>query len=223
MDAKTLLDTALSYTDNVNPSDGDYAARRLRLLQVSQEVCEEVWNYREWPFSYKRDTMSVTGSAVEAAMPTDFMELGRYGGVFDSTTKLPYDEIPYQELQMLRDGSNTTWPEQVFSIFGTTAGVSSQLKAMQVLPVANARTLRIIYRFVFPTLTDVASDPELTYIPSQYHNTVILAGVAWRSRKAKNEAKDWESAYRRGLAQMVARELDGKTRVSRMPRAVNNW
>lgn len=223
MEALTLIDAVLAYTDDVAPSDADYSARRLRILQISQEVCEEVWNYREWPFSYKRGTMTIAASAVETAMPTDFLELGRNGGIFDNNTKLPYDEIPFQELQLLREGSNMNSPEQVYSLFGSVADNGVQYKAIQTLLVPSTRTLRIIYRYLFPTLVDTSNQPELSYIPKQYHNTVVLAGVAWRSRKSKNEAKDWESAYRRGLAQMVARELPGKSMVSRVPRAINNW
>jgi len=223
VNTSTLIDAVIAYSDNVSASDGDNAGRRLRILQLAQEVGEEVWNFREWPFSYKRGTLAIAASAVETAMPTDFMELGRHGGIFDNNTKLPYDEIPFQELQMLREGSNTTFPEQIYSIFGSTSSGSLQYKAIQTLAVASSRTLRLIYRYLFPTLVDQTNTGELSYVPSQYHNTVLLAGIQWRSRKSKNEAKDWESAYRRGLAQMVARELPQKTMVQRFPRAVNNW
>lgn len=223
MTTKTLIDAVLAYTDNVAPSDADYTARRGRILQLAQEVAEEVWNYREWPFSYKRGTMTVTALAVETAMPTDFMELGRHGGVFDENTKQAYEEIPFQELQLIREGSGASMPSQVFSLFGTVASSGTQYKAIQTLSVASARTLRVIYRYLFPTLVDETNSGLLSYLPSQYHNTVLLAGIMWRSRKAKNESKDWESAYRRGLAQMVARELPQKTAVQRIPRAVNNW
>lgn len=222
MDTEALINTVLNYTDNVSSSDADYSARRTRILQTAQEVCEEVWNFTEWPFTYKRNTAySLTASVDEVDLPSDFLELGRHGGLWENAGDHRWLEVGYQELSDLRDGSTLTVP-RVFCIYGMND--STMARRIQILSSGSTRTMTLIYRFLFPTLVDV-SDPasELLQIPVQYHQTVVLAGVVARTREAKNELRDWDARYRNGLAYMTAREIPTKSRASKVPRAINNW
>lgn len=219
MTTNALVSLILSYTDNVPQSDADYATRRARVLQLLQEVGEEVWNFTDlWAFSYKRDTaFSLTASAAEVDLPSDFLEIGRHGSLYENSGDHTWLEVGLQELSDIRDGSTVTTPK-VFCIYGYNT--ATDRRRIQVLPAGSTRTMTLIYRFLFPTLVDDATSAP---IPSQYHNTVLLAGVIAKTRETKNELRDWRARYEEGLARMQARELPGKSAVHKMPRAVNNW
>jgi hypothetical protein len=217
----TLIDTVLAYSDDLPPSDGNNTPRRARVLQYLQEVCEDVWNYHEWLFTYKRTTaFSLTASATAIDLPSDFLEIGRHGGLWENAGDHHWTEVGPQELSAVREGSTLTTP-RIYSIFGING--TSGLKTIQVISSGSTRTMTLVYRFLFPTLTDETDDAGLKNVPLQYHNSVLLAGVTAKTRESSNDARDWQSKYIRGLGYMVARELPGKSAVAKVPRAINNW
>jgi hypothetical protein len=60
----------------------------------------------------------------------------------------------------------------------------------------------------------------LLYIPRTYHFTVMLPGVIAKCRKVKGDTRDWEAEFQKGLAFMVNREIQRRSAVKRMPKAI---
>lgn len=221
MTSSSAIDTLLSFTDNVDATDGDNAVRRTRFLQYLQEVNDDVWNFYDWTFKYTSATKVATIAASSIVLPTNFAEFGNHGGVWLGTSQLM--EISLRDLTMGRQAGvfpGTSAPG-IFAMAGMDSTGAKKLE----LPVAStAYTLTLFFIARPYTLADLTtSSNNLQYIPAEYHNTVIIPGTAYKIHRDKGEQADYWDQYQRGLGYMVKRERERKTVVSRMPRAVNSW
>jgi hypothetical protein len=216
MTSSALIDAVLSFTDNVDSTDADYTNRRARILRAAQEIVDEVWNYRNWGFAQRNASVAVDSTSI-GPLPADFMDIGDFGGVYLANDLL--EQVHPQELLRLRARAQAD--QGIYSIFGEyTSGANKGLKQIH-LPKVSSATLDIWYQSVSPTLIDQTdATNNLPLVPVQYHSTVVLAGVVYKTRKSKGEISDWYKRYQDGLAYMWTREKPRKGTVQRMPRSI---
>lgn len=225
MTASALIDLIIAYTDNVSATDADNATRRLRLLQYAQEVFENVWNYREWRFKLTSANVTVLAGGQNVVVPANFLDFGEQGGVYDSIGRKLVEKTPQQILEWRELGIGAGSPSYTWAIFDYDATTGQALFQIQT-PVTSNTTFKLWYNRLAPTLGDstTPSISNLHFIPAQYHNSVLLNGVAAKARKIKGDTRDWENAYQRGLVDMVVRERSHKTALQQMPRSViRSW
>lgn len=225
MTSSALIDLILSYTDNISATDADNSTRRLRILQAAQEIFDEVWQFREWKFRLTTGNVTVTTGNSSVVVPSDFLELGSSGAVYSPDHKRMVERAPQELLEWRELGIGTGSPVDSFAFFDydvTTGRIMFQ--------ILNAVTSNQIYKFWYnrfsPTLGDstTPSVSNLHFVPAQYHNTVLVPGVAAKIRKQKGDTRDWEGQYQRGLTEMVLRERQHKSSVQQLPRAtVGSW
>jgi hypothetical protein len=204
-----LIDSTLAYYDGVDPDDGDNAARRAQLLQFLQHVYEYVRNYREWQFTYKTGTITILAGTTSIAVPTDFMEFGGNGHLYDPSRRLRMIEATIHDFERLRQ-ELTASPDYYFAVIDDKIHVT-------VAPAAN-RALTIIYRTKPETLADGTTT---ILMPDRYANLTLLPALIYRAQQSKNDARDtWGSQFRDGLSMMCALENPVQTGVRVMPRAI---
>lgn len=236
MNTSSLIDTVLSYTDNVDSNDADYTSRRTRLLEYAQEVVDEVWNSAEFVFKLKGPTTITvpawtTGSPSRYQLPTDFATFGKIGKVFNADVGEPLDEVAATQFIMnYFPGSTLTYSPlsrpREFAVMGDDAGnIANATPKPYWLYLPNltaAVNLVYFYQVIPPTLVDATGDTGLLYkIPAQYHRTVILPGVVAKTGKSKGDGRDWESEYRRGLSMMQKAETPRRSSTQRLPKAIS--
>ena len=214
-----LISTVINYTDNVSATDADNGDRRARILQLTQETFEDVWNYREWPWRFRGPT-TLAITAGSADLPADFADFGQNGGVFDVASGRKFSELPIQMFQeRILTGANNNVDDE-FAVFNqaTTDGD----KKIYV-PTA-VTSIKIFYLATASTLVDATdATNNLFLIPARWHQTVILPGVVARVRTNKGDGRDWMTRYLTGLGSMVAGERSKKTTVQRVPYYARMW
>lgn len=67
---------------------------------------------------------------------------------------------------------------------------------------------------------DLVEVSTLLYVPSTYHFTVLLPGVISKARRVKGDTRDWLGDFNSGLAYMVNREIQRRSAVKRLPKAL---
>lgn len=220
MTTSALIDLILNYTDNTVSSDTDNTARRARLLQYAQEVFEEVWYWRQWPFRARSGTVAVTATNNAGDLPADFADFGDKGGIYSGTIEL--EEISEEEMVAERQSGSLAFGPYICAVFGFNT--TTLRKQLQVLTQPANITYTINYLAVAPTLVDATNNTnKLDNMPDQYHQTVILPGVAAKARVSIGDGRDFKDDYLRGLSNMVGRERPRKTVVRRMPLARGMW
>lgn len=219
MHAQALIDKVIAYTDNVSANDSDNTTRRARILAYAQETFDEVWQFRDFPFKYKTGTTSVTANATFASLPSDFAEVGNQGGIYVSGTTGPLTEVPIQALETdIQANYSPAGAPQRYAIFGVD---TSNVKRIYI-DLAPAVTLNLVYVRVPTALAD-ATSAELSQIPAQYHNSVILPGVVAKTRRSKGDTRNYREDFTRGLAYMAAHERPRRGTGQRLPVAISNW
>lgn len=228
-----LIDTVLSYVDNIDGTDAASSTRRTRILQYAQETVEEFWDFHEWRFKVKGPTTLVipawtsTPTYSSANLPSDFDDIGKIGSVYNSANGDQLDEITIQEMQIINSKTSavTGRPEQ-FAIMGSVGDTDTTTESPHWLVLPNlsaAVTVRYWYQPACPTLVDATGNTNNLYkIPGKYHTSVILPGVAARSNRSKGDGRDWWEEYRSALAKAKADENPRRSSTQRLPRAIRN-
>ena len=221
MDTATLIDNVIDGYDHVSSTDSDNTAREAKILLYAQEVVDEVWYFREWDFRYRSGTVTFAAGDYESDLPANFHEFGSQGLVIVQSTgaKLVADTSANIFEQSYTD--TTTFP--TYSVWGQNSTTGRKL--LQISSSA-AMTLDVFYLATSPTLSNCAGDDgQLQFIPTAYHQTVILPGVVYKVKHQQEgeDQRDWYNRYQQGLNRMVAMERAGKTRVQRLPLAVDMW
>lgn len=224
MTSSALIDLIINYTDNVSASDADNATRRLRVLQALQEIFDQVWNFREWRFRLTNATVTVLANGNNVVVPSDFQDFGEHGAVYDSAGRRLVEVTPQQLLEYRETGIGAGAVVNSYALFDFDS--TTGLPLFQVPnSVGSANTnFKFWYNKTSPTLGDstTPSTSKLHFIPAQYHNTVLLAGVIAKIRKVKGDTRDWASEFQQGLAYMTLRERPRKPTVHQVPKAIPN-
>lgn len=213
MNNDDLIDDVMQYVYNISAADADNTDRRARVLQYYQDTVDEVWLVREWPFSFKEATVAI-GSDGSGTLPTDYLELGSLGGVYD-TNGVKLEEIPFPALKSKLIRGQTQAPPREFAIFSNGA-------AMKIRTLGSNTNVYFQYRTTPITVTDAAAAP--TPIPEGHHNSVLLAGTAAKAAHSIGDPRqEWEQSFQAGLRRMMLTERPRKTSIQKMPRAISMW
>lgn len=219
-----MIDAAISIAEEMDPLDFDSTDHEVKLLHYLQEIFDEVWNYRTWPFSMRLATVTIPAASSSADLPADFQEVSHLGGVYLSGTGAVLSWVPPQVLLEQREaGSGSTDTPDVFSIWDQSLTTGRQ--KIQVPTSGSGYSLRLYYKAKSPTLVNATDGTNnLFFIPDSYHQSVLFSGLVWRLRKDKGDERGWEEMYKEGLARMCRIERPGKSEVQRMPRAyIGGW
>jgi hypothetical protein len=203
-----------SYTDNSSPSDTDISDNRTRILQDLRAVTADVTFRRPWPFRQKKSAL-LTLSSGAVSVPSDFVDLGPYRGVYNASTGLPLRETDEQEIQDIRQANGSD--PCTFAIFGQDSTTGD--KQIQV-PTTAALTLYVWYQRGVPTLDEDDNVDNLNIaIPSQYHQLVLLPGVRARRQRSKGDARSREDAqaFEDGIKIMARSEKRQRSYTRRSP------
>lgn len=224
MTTSALIDLVLSYVDNISATDADNATRRARILQAAQEIFDEVWNFREWEFKITNSTVTVLASGNNVVTPSDFQDFGEHGAVYDSTGRKLKEITPQQLLKYRELATGTGSVPDAYSLFDYDSTTGRRM--FQITnTVSGATNFKLWYSRNPPTLVDSTSNSNnLFFVPVQYHSTVMLPGVAWKTRRVKGDTRDWYADYQRGLGFMTLRERPRKDQAQQLARAViGSW
>lgn len=220
MTTSALIDIIINYVDNSSSADNDNSVRRTRILQYAQEVFDEVWYFRGWPFKSRSGTVTVTAGNNAGDLPADFGEFGDKGGVYDGTSALV--EISEAQLIAERQSGNRQLGPYIFAVFGYNTATNR--KQLQVLTQGANVTYTINYLALAPTLVDATdSTNKLDNIPAQHHQSVLVPGVAAKAKVSIGDSRDFRSQYLAGIARMTAVERPRKTVTRRAPLARGMW
>ena len=214
MTDRDIISAVISYYDEVDPDDGDNLSRRARLLSFLQQVYDYVWNYHEWEWTYAESTVALVKNQNYAALPTDFMEFGKQGGLWTSDF-VRMTEITRRRNERFRFETSGSTNTRIFSISGGKIQLG-------YTPTSND-TAHIYYRTVSDSSTfiDSAGAPVTPLVPAKYDNTVILPGLVYKAQVTKQDARPtWSAEFRDGLAQMSSIERPTKTGAERLPLSV---
>lgn len=223
MNTKTLIDAVLNFTDNIGATDADNAVRRTRMLQYAQEVVDYVWAYADWPWAYRTSsTISVAATGI-ALLPADFGHFGYKGGIFNSSNgKLSIEEYDLAQFVYRFNRGNRDALEH-FVRLGQDTTTSTGRQQMRFY--ATGGTVDCLYIATAPTLVDAdsATTSLLQYVPSQWHNLVLLPGIITKTRTSKGDVRDFEKDFVRGLSLMHAKEMAGQTASQQLPMTRRMW
>jgi hypothetical protein len=192
----------LSYTDNVAPGDADNTDRGTRVLEYIRAVVADITFRRPWRFRVKRSSL-LTLSSGSVALPSDFVELGPYGGVFNSAG-VRLDETDEQRILEIRERGGDQQRE--FSIFDQDTTTGYPLLQMGTTA---ALGLYVWYLRGVPTLDTTTNNAKLVVaIPTQYHQLVILPGVQAKTQRSKGDARvqEYLANYEQGIRLMGKNE-----------------
>jgi hypothetical protein len=210
-----LIDELLSHTDNVSPSDTDYTDRRTRCNEVAIRVISDFIFSRPWRFRQKRSSL-LTLSSGAVSVPSDFIELGPYGGVFSSTNGERLRETDEQEVQSIREsGGDQQW---MFAIYGQDG--SSGYEQLQV-PTTAALGLYMSYLRGVPTLDETTNNDKLKIaVPVQYHQSVLIPGCQAKLQRSKGDARsrEYEMDYEEAKRQVAKNEKRFRSETHLLPR-----
>ncbi len=220
MTASEIIDQVLSYTDNIPPTDADYANRRIRLLNYLREILAKVWYAKEWPFARRVATLPVLANEGFVNVPDDYLGLGDYGGVLlaDQNSGDPLDHVPEHIIVQQRQTGSTTQTPAIFSVFGQDP--ITLVKRLQFPMNAGDYNVLVNYLKDVPDITDGPPDNNgVDEIPVQYHQTVLVTGLQSRTLQSKGDAS-WNSlmgTHEAALLDMRRKERRRQGTIWQMP------
>ena len=207
MDAKTAIDTVIRVRDGTDPADAANANRRVELLVYLNQMNQYIENYRDWSWTYGTSTLNFIAGQNYIGGPSDYMEVGRNGGVWDTGQKIKYREISRHMLFRMRF-ELTAQPRYFFCVLNATEF------HLPYTPTANF-SLELVYRFKPTLLVDNTSAIEL---PDRWARTVLVPALEARAQLSKDDVRqDWTAYLRDGLSQMCAVENPVKSGVQKLP------
>ena len=206
---KGLIDIAMRDYDKMDPDDTNFAGTRTAYLGFLQQVYNWIMNYREWPFTYDEQNVTLTSGQDDAAYPTGFISFGRHGGLWDPARKIKLRELSAITIKRLREES-TGADSLVFGIFDGR---------IQFPYTASATTtFRALFRIGPETLADGTT---ALVLPDYYIQTTLMPAFLVRTQESKQDARDsWKGYTRDGLGEMCRNENPMQTGIGRLPLAV---
>jgi len=223
--ASEIISQVMSYTDNIPPTDADYANRRNRLLNYLREVLSKTWYSREWPFS-RRDVLATVGAGDGfAEAPDRFLKLGEYGSVYLAAQPSgdPLENVPEYRIVANRQTGSTTDVPAIFSIFGQNP--STNLPRFQFPTNSAEYDVVVSYLLKAPLIDDGgALDAAIGEVPEQYHQSVLVPGLQARTLQSKGDAS-WNTTqgfHEAALNDMKVQERRRQGTVYQLPSFFGN-
>lgn len=218
MTCSELRDEILTDEDGVSPSDSDASDRGTFILRKIQQLVIDLYGRRKW--RWRKRTGSLTFTSGAADLPSDFGELGPYGGIFDSGTGEDLDETDETEIHMLRQRLSTR--TDIFAIYGqnTSSGVQRAN-----IPFNGSFSAAIVYLMAPPTLdyddTPITgnNDKLKIAVPAAYHELVLVPGLQWKlgRNKGSRRSTEYQAEYLEGVRLMATMEKQKRTNARLMP------
>lgn len=209
-----LIDQILHSGDNVSLSASDYGDRRTRISEYAIWTINDFTFRRHWKFRRKKSSL-LTLSAGSVSVPTDFIALGPYGGLYSGATGDRLRETDEQEVQDIRQANgDNQWVFSIFSQDGTTG-----LQLIQV-PTPAALTLYAWYERGVPTLDESTNVDKLKIaVPEPYHQTVLIPGILAKTQRSKGDSRTVEylQAYEDGIKNAIRDEKRQQSGTRRAP------
>lgn len=207
MDVTEIISQVLAYTDNINPTDTEYADRRIRLLHLLQELEEEVVTEAEWTWLRKTAQLTVGAGDGFTDVPADFGQLGDYGSVHlvANLTGSALEHVPEHQIRSARAQGHKTDSPGFFSIFGE----NETTYARQInFPInTNAYDIMVDYLRKAPTIDETTNKNAIKIIPEEFHQRVLVAGLRAKTLESKGDER-WQNhfaMFKEGLGKMRAK------------------
>lgn len=207
-DVDTLVADVISIYDSTETSSlQNLAARTARIVHYLQRTVEDVWFHRAWPFSMASDTLTMT--AGEDSLPTDFGRISIEGALFDSNG-ISWVEIPYQDMQYLR----TRGLKQQAKLFA----IGSML---QVVDPTSTASFTLVYQKMAPTIAageDMGLGEDIGF-PQSFGQVLLLGTVAKLKEEEGDTRQIWKADYQQALGKMGTL-YQRASRPSQMPQTI---
>jgi hypothetical protein len=206
MNATEIVSQELAYTDNINPTDSDYADRRVRILYLLREVAADVITDGEWTWLRKVATpLTVAAGTGYVNLPVTFGQLGDYGGVYllSQQSGDPLEHVPEHEIRQAQMSGVRTDTPGMFSIFGEDPITFA--KRLNFPLNTGAYNVAVDYLLKVPDIDEtVANVNNIKLIPEEWHQRVLLPGIRAKSLESKGDARwqNHQAAYLAGLKRM---------------------
>ena len=200
-----LITATLSYDDNAHdPTDAAYTSRRARYEQYLQEGAVAFWAAKEWPWSMRSASLPAPDSDGRTTLPTGFYEIGRSGGVLDTSTQRALRSVDIGELRAYLNSPSGTDKSYVYAI-GEGYDQSASFYIWFPKGWSGVTTLVIKYRQSAPVCSDTGTDCILE-IPPMYHYTILLNYMKWRALDSVSDprAAIWYQEYNNNLNRAIA-------------------
>jgi len=220
------IDEMVDFVDNTGTSQTDQAERRRRHLQNLKRGVRDIRYYRDWDFIRSYSSVAVAAAAGFGYLPTDFLAIGKYGGVYDlGNNGCALDWVPESIILELRVRAVDPGQLAIYSIFGlqvpTPPGTGAPQRMIQIPPNTSAVSLGVAYNTKAPTLDEtVTNNAKLVLaVPEEYHDTVLLPHIKAMARESLGDAR-WQNAvaeYERGLKSMLRTCRRSQGTIGRLP------
>jgi len=220
-----VIDYQITFIDSTGADPDEDENRRSRHLFNLKVGVNTIRHHRDWAFARTSASLTLVDGSVK--LPDDFLQIGKYGGLFN-TSEGGFEmlEEPETTINQIRNsGQENT---AVFAIFGSDEGTrhvpaGENNNPPEVVAVPPARLIQV------PTNTQlvlmlsyIAKTPDLAdsavhggddlldqnlerAIPLEYHETVVLPYCSAKARESKGDArwKNDQAAFMLGLQSML--------------------
>ena len=181
--------------DSLSSTDQEYNSRVTQVTAFGGEVLDDVAQYAEWDFLFKKANLTFMAGQNYIALPSDFLSMPSQGKIIRPDGAI-MEPASMDDVIKLRQDS--------FSEAPTIYSITYQIE-MTTVPTASAGTGSIYYQ-MGPT--------ETTQLPTVFHRGVVLQGMIARALEVQGNALSsvYYQRYRTGLADMQRRLRSGKNR-----------
>jgi len=219
VDATQAISQVLAYTDHINPTDADYADRRVMLRYLLQELLGEVVTDCEWTFLRTGAQKTVSAGLGYVNLDANFGQLGDYGSVHlaSNLDGEPLDHVTEDVIRNIWARGDRTNTPRCFSIFGEDP--TTFVKRMNFPINDQSYDVVIDYLKGTPTIDESSNVNNLKIIPEEFHQQVIIPGLRAKSLEGKGDTR-WQNAearYREGMKKMRAKFRRRQGTVTQLP------
>ena len=213
MHVKPIIDDVLQNHDGVDPTDAAATPRINKLLFFLQDVNDYVHNYREWEWTFTEGNVTIPTNQNYGAYPTNFMEFGRNGGLWDPSRHIRLHEESRYRIERYRNETLVSLASA--QVFGNWGG---QIQ----LPFTNTGGT-ITYLAFYRQAPDILiyDNSTVLQMPDKYRYLIMTRGLVARAQQSKQDARgDWRDSLINGLSLMCATENPRKTSLQKFPASV---
>lgn len=212
-----IISRGLVYFEGLSADDLSAPRNRMQFLLMLQQVEYEVENGRDLKYLYKDATITLAQSGTTSTPPADYRDMGAEGKIYVPTLNRDVDgpkqddeilSLRYENGQAPRCIEEFGYWNKLFQFAVADAAYSFAIHYL--------RQSQLLQDSTDPTL--VVDDSTVLLMPTEYHYTVLLAGVLSRSNMVKDELRNAQDGiYRSGLAQMYVRERPRRGGIQQWP------
>jgi hypothetical protein len=198
-------------------SDNPQPELRTRILDNEQDACNVLLTMRDWTFRYVQDTLAVTANSTEIALPSQWANEGRQGGVWCTNPEYPIEWRRLGDvLDMLNRDPNARGLPQFYSVQG--------LRNLRIYPAPSQNiTLNIAFKVNATLCEDDGAGAGCLVFPEMWRRSVLYEMVVEREMRDKGEFDGLpiqQQAVKAALYNMTCDEQQGEPQDRRVPHYV---